>query len=101
MIRTKLLSKRVRLALGLTLLCLVLVTGVVLAIANAYTLNWNVVSGGGQVSAGGKYSLSGTIGQGDVGSPMTGGSGSKVYTLSGGYWVGIPSTLVYFPAVKK
>jgi hypothetical protein len=59
-----------------------------------------VVSGGGQVSTGGGYSLSGTIGQGDVSSPMTSGSGT-VYTLSGGFWVGMPSTLVYFPAVKK
>jgi hypothetical protein len=97
----KLRSKKVRLALAAVVLvaCLVMVTGVALAIANPYTLNWNVIAGGGgQGSTGGKYSLSGTIGQGEVYQSMTGSGG---YSLTGGFWTGMPSTLVYFPRVKK
>ena len=98
MIGLKLRSKKVRLALVLTVVCLVIVTGVAAAIANPYTANWNVVSGGGQTSAGGVYSLSGTIGQGTVDQPMAGGSG---YSLNGGFWAGMPNTLIYIPVVKK
>ena len=98
MISRKLRSKKVRLALGLALVTCLVITGVVAAIASTYTADWNVVSGGGQVSTGGKYSLSGTIGQADVSSPMTGSGG---YSLTGGFWTGIPSTLVYLPMVKK
>jgi hypothetical protein len=48
-----------------------------------YTIDWSKISGGGGTSAGGAYSLSGTIGQHDAGGPMTGGN----YSLTGGYWV--------------
>ena len=47
-----------------------------------YALDWYEVSGGGGVSAGGQYSLSGTIGQHDAGNAMTGGN----YSLTGGFW---------------
>ncbi len=102
MIGQKLRSKKARLALMAALLaCLVVGTGVAVALANPTAVNWNVVSGGGQVSAGGKYSLSGTVGQGEISSAMTGGPAGAVYSLSGGYWTGLPSTLIYFPSVKK
>ena len=49
-----------------------------------YDLDWWTVDGGGATSsAGGSYSLSGTIGQPDAGT-STGGT----YTLSGGFWTG-------------
>jgi hypothetical protein len=93
----KLRSKKFRLALAVALLACLIVSGVVLA-ANTYAVNWSVVAGGGgQGSTGGGYSLSGTVGQPDVLSPMSGGS----FTLTGGFWVGQPSTFTYFPAIKK
>lgn len=47
-----------------------------------YSLGWHVVSGGGGTSTNGQYSLSGTIGQSDAGSAMSGGN----YSLTGGFW---------------
>ena len=49
--------------------------------AQSYSIDWFSIDGGGGTSAGGIYSLSGTIGQPDAGS-MSGGS----YTLDGGFW---------------
>jgi hypothetical protein len=46
-----------------------------------YSLDWYSVDGGGGVSSGGSYTLSGTIGQPDAGT-MSGGP----YTLAGGFW---------------
>ena len=50
--------------------------------AQSYSINWYKVSGGGGISTGGVYSVSGTIGQHDAGGPMTGGN----YSLTGGFW---------------
>ena len=47
-----------------------------------YSIDWHKVSGGGGTSAGGVYSVSGTIGQHDAGGPMTGGN----FSLTGGFW---------------
>lgn len=58
-------------------------TGVVAGIS----LDWSTIDGGGGKSAGGAYSVSGTIGQPDAGL-MSGGT----YTLAGGFWGG-PETL--------
>ncbi len=49
-----------------------------------YSLDWwTVDSGGATSSAGGSYSLGGTIGQ-----PDTGASSGGTYTLTGGFWGG-------------
>jgi hypothetical protein len=50
--------------------------------AQNYSIDWYKVAGGGGTSAGGNYSVSGTIGQPDAGLAMTGGS----YSLTGGFW---------------
>jgi hypothetical protein len=50
--------------------------------AQTYSVDWYKISGGGGTSTNGQYSLSGTIGQHDAGSPMTGGN----YSLIGGFW---------------
>lgn len=52
--------------------------------ANQYAISWSTIDGGGRInSAGGIYSLSGTIGQPDAGvGPLSGGS----YSLTGGFW---------------
>ena len=47
----------------------------------SYSIDWNKVAGGGGVSTGGVYTVTGTIGQPDAGA-MTGGS----YSLTGGFW---------------
>ena len=98
MIGQKLRSKKVRLALILVLLSLVILTGVALAGPANYTLDWNVIANGGGKLTGGGYSLDGTVGQGSVAyQTMTGGN----VTLANGYWAGMPSTMEFFPAVKK
>ena len=58
--------------------------GMLLALSGAaqsFSIDWFKVSGGG-VSTGGVYTVSGTIGQHDGGSAMTGGG----YSLTGGFW---------------
>lgn len=52
------------------------------ASAQTLSIDWFTIDGGGGTSTGGPYSLSGTIGQPDAGSPMTGGT----FSLVGGFW---------------
>ena len=42
----------------------------------------NVVAGGGGTSTGGAFALSGTVGQPDASTPLTGGA----FALTGGFW---------------
>lgn len=49
--------------------------------AQNYSIDWHTIDGGGGISAGGVYSVSGTIGQPDAG-VMSGGG----YSLAGGFW---------------
>ena len=49
--------------------------------AQSFSIDWHTIAGGGGTSAGGSYSVSGTIGQPDAGA-MSGG----VYSLTGGFW---------------
>jgi hypothetical protein len=51
-------------------------------VAQQYSIDWYKISGGGGTSTNGQYSLSGTIGQHDASTAMTGGS----YSLTGGFW---------------
>src|ERR1700679_2210350 len=50
--------------------------------AQSYSINWYKISGGGGTSTNGQYSVSGTIGQPDASTAMTGGN----YSLTGGFW---------------
>src|SRR5271163_4163552 len=54
--------------------------------AQSYSISWYKFAGGGGASAGTNgasvYSLSGTIGQQDASTAMTGGA----YSLAGGFW---------------
>lgn len=59
--------------------------GMLLALSGAaqtFSIDWFKVAGGGGVSTGGVYTVSGTIGQHDAGQTLTGGG----YTLNGGFW---------------
>jgi len=49
--------------------------------AQQYSIDWSTSDGGGGTSAGGVYSVSGTIGQADTGA-MSGGP----YAVQGGFW---------------
>jgi len=54
-------------------------------VGQVYEINWHTIDGGGeQLSTGGGYELSGTIGQADAtqASALTGGD----YALTGGFW---------------
>jgi hypothetical protein len=53
-----------------------------------YVLDWYTIDGGGGTSSGGAYTLSGTIGQHDASTPLTGGA----YTLGPGFWYGAGTT---------
>jgi hypothetical protein len=66
----------------LILIIPVLLALAVVARAQQYSIDWYKVSGGGGVSTGGVYSVSGTIGQHDASGEMTGGN----YALTGGFW---------------
>ena len=50
-----------------------------------FSISWLTFDGGGGPSAGGGFSLNGTIGQPDAGAPMSGGA----FTISGGFWPGV------------
>ena len=52
------------------------------ASAQTYSIDWSKVSGGGGTSTGGVYAVSGTIGQHDAGTTMSGGN----FSLTGGFW---------------
>jgi hypothetical protein len=64
------------------------------AVAQSYDLSWFTIDGGGNVSVGGTYSVTGTIGQPDAGT-LSGGS----YSLIGGFWgfTGNSSTPIIVP----
>jgi hypothetical protein len=55
--------------------------------AQPFAIDWYTIDGGGGTSAGGSFTLSGTIGQPDAGPTMTGGN----FALTGGFWVAGPS----------
>ena len=59
---------------------LLLFVGTLSVHAQSFSIDWFTIDGGGGTSAGGNLSVSGTIGQPDVGT-LTGGN----YTLRGGF----------------
>jgi len=50
--------------------------------AQTYSIDWDQVANGGGTSAGGAYSVAGTIGQPDAGMTLSSGG----YSLVGGFW---------------
>ena len=55
--------------------------------AQNFNIDWFTIDGGGGPGTGGGYTLNGTIGQPDAGSPMSGGA----FSISGGFWPGVVS----------
>jgi len=89
--------KHLGLALLLVATILVMIVGGVAA-QGGYDLSWWTADGGGYTfSAGGDYSLGGTIGQPDAG--LLTGPG---YILAGGFWSGAGQPYrVYLPLVVR
>jgi hypothetical protein len=52
------------------------------ALGQSYSIDWYKVSGGGGTSTGATYQVTGTSGQPDASSAMSGGN----YSLTGGFW---------------
>ena len=55
-----------------------------IAAPGSFELSWNTIDGGGGTSIDGAFEISGTIGQPDVGGPLTGGT----FQIIGGFWPG-------------
>ncbi|MHC4624788.1 MAG: hypothetical protein ACYS4W_12895, partial [Planctomycetota bacterium] len=90
----KLISPKAFLLKGIA----VTVTASFLMIASAmgqsggpYDLSWSTIDGGGGVSSGGLYILTGTVGQPDAAS-----SAGGPYEALGGFWPGGPLCIVEF-----
>jgi hypothetical protein len=71
--------------------------------AQSYSIDWFTIDGGGGTSTGGVYAVSGTIGQPDAGSAMSGGN----YSLTGGFWsllavqtIGAPMLSIQFTSTN-
>ena len=62
-----------------------------------YDVSWDTLDGGGGTSSGGRYAVSGTVGQPDAGPAMSGGS----YAVTGGFWSGFGGANIYLPIVLK
>ena len=58
-----------------------------------YELSWSTIDGGGGTSAGGSYTLTGTIGQ-----PNADSASGGIYELHGGFWPGVSGIAMYHPA---
>jgi len=61
------------------------------AAGSQYILDWHTMDGGGSTSSGGRYALTGTIGQPDAAYSVGGR-----YELLGGFWPGGPLCIVNF-----
>jgi hypothetical protein len=80
------------------LLALFAFTILALASNGGYEIAWFTMDAGGGRSAGGDYTLNGTIGQPEAGSPTSGGD----YTLTGGFWPGLTvHPRIYLPLVQR
>jgi hypothetical protein len=92
------MSRRIA-SLTLVLLLTLLVAAGAFAAASAdgYSIErWTLDNGGG-VSAAGRYSLAGTIGQPDASTMMTG----ETYGLTGGYWGAVSARMVFLPLILR
>ncbi len=75
----------------LLLFALVVVSSALAQSGGDYELSWTTIDGGGGMSRGGAYSLTGTIGQ-----PDAAWSSGGDYELLGGFWTGGPLCFVDF-----
>lgn len=63
---------------------------------DSFDLTWSTIDGGGAVSTGGGFELSGTIGQTDA--TATAALAGGAYALTGGFWIGFSSWCTWLAA---
>ena len=79
--KKKTISTIARSTIGIILLTMFVVS----AVSGEYDLSWHTIDGGGGMSSGGTYTLTGTIAQHDAAY-----SAGEQYELLGGFWPGGP-----------
>jgi len=63
--------------------------------AQSYSIDWFKISGGGGTGAGGSFRVSGTIGQSEAGTALSGGQ----YSVVGGFWS--PISVIQTPGAPR
>ncbi len=53
--------------------------------AQSYAIDWYTIGDGGGASTGGSFTLDGTVGSAEAGTPLSGGT----FELQGGFWPGV------------
>ncbi|MBN2005035.1 MAG: hypothetical protein JXA21_16875 [Anaerolineae bacterium] len=90
-----------KLHFSLSLIMLLLLLGAISALAIAQTNGYHIAAwtldNGGGASAGGRFAVTGTIGQSDASAAMQGGA----YSLTGGYWGNAGSYQIFLPLVLR
>jgi hypothetical protein len=76
--------------IALVLACLLLAQSALAQSGGGYQVSSSVIAGGGETSAAGNYSISGTIGQPLAGGPLSGGS----YVVKVGFWHAIEAVIL-------
>ena len=89
-------KSRIGLTLTLVLVLLGAISTLIAAQASDYRIEWWTLDNGGGVSAAGRYTLTGTIGQPDASAVLQGG----VYRITGGYW-GAGSYKIFLPLALR
>lgn len=90
--------KKIAISILVGLALLLAVSGASGQTGGPYDLGWNTVSSGGVTfSTGGTYSLGGTGAQPVASAPMNG----VTFTLTGGFWAGVPPINVFVPLVRR
>ncbi|MCP4359714.1 MAG: hypothetical protein GY796_17035 [Chloroflexi bacterium] len=84
--------------IGLGLLA-ILAVGRLAADNRLFSMDWWTVDGGGGSSSDAQFTLSGTVGQPDVGSEMRDGE----FTVSGGFWfdTAVLGRTLYLPVITN
>jgi hypothetical protein len=77
--------------IALKMVCLLMSVPALGQSGGTYDLRWSTINGGGSVSSGGQYTVTGTIGQPDAGYSEGGD-----YEVLGGFWPGEPLCRVDF-----
>ena len=95
------MTKKRSVIAAVLLLCLTTSLAMALGLNAAHELSWWKVAGGGDTLSNGSYSLSGTVGQAEVGAALE----NNGYTLVGGYWYGAGEEVeryeLYLPSVIR
>ena len=89
---------KIKLAISLFIVCVLLVAASASAATNAIDLSWNVLGGGGGRVTSGSITLEGTIGQ-----SVAGAVSQSPLDLCSGYWcdTGVSGHQIFLPLVRR